>query len=702
MDAWNALWFWPLTEVDQLPDKTEWLATLRDALGTSIKASRNADQLAIGHDLQWDELTALEQMEFTALPYDELIDAHPWLTVARQVAADQAFFHWDLDFATVMAKGGFDLQVGNPPWVRPRTDVDALYSEHDPWFSLAHKPTQAEKKQRRQRLADDEAVLATLARGLSDSVVTAEVLNDVSRYPHLEGQQPDLYRGFMERTWANASAHGITSLVHPESHFTEKKAASLRAGAYRRLCRHWQFVNELVLFDVHHLVKYGIHVYGPRTENPSFISATSLYHPKTVLDSLRHDGTGPLPGFKDDDGNWDLRPHRDRIIEVNMDTLTLWHSILEEPGTPVIASRTVYTVNTEAAAVLEKLADAPRVKELGLQFSRGWDESIDKKKGYFDSSWQHPRRWTGVILQGPHLGVSNPMIKQPNPTMKHNQDWSEVDLEAMPPEFIPATAYAPNREEKEHYDEDYGYWKVSEDESVLVSQQYRVAYREMAAVTGFRTLYPALIPPGATHVHTVNSFTTLSPIYLASTGAMTSSLLADFFVRSTGSGHIFNSNVLGLPTVSRNNDAAARLYLRLNCLTEAYAPLWERITGELWTPDTPLRIARDRWHAQNEIDAIVALSLGVTADELCMIYRTQFPVMRRYDTEDLYDAHGRKVPKEVAKLQAKLDPSGELTVAQRTWTHPQSGASYTFDYPFAPLDREADLRACYAHYADCL
>lgn len=67
--------------------------------------------------------------------------------------------------------------------------------------------------------------------------------------------------------------------------------------------------------------------------------------------------------------------------------------------------------------------------------------------------------------------------------------------------------------------------------------------------------------------------------------------------------------------------------------------------GKPWGVDTPLRKDEKRRAAQVEIDAIVALSLGVTADELCMIYRTQFPVMRRYDQEDRFDVNGRKVPK---------------------------------------------------------
>ena len=82
--------------------------------------------------------------------------------------------------------------------------------------------------------------------------------------------------------------------------------------------------------------------------------------------------------------------------------------------------------------------------------------------------------------------------------------------------------------------------------------------------------------------------------------------------------------------------------------------------GEPWSVDKPLRKDEERRAAQVEIDAIVALSLGVTADELCMIYRTQFPVMRRYDQEDRFDANGRKVPKEIVKADAQLKDGEEL------------------------------------------
>ena len=698
MDAWNALTFWPLTEVEALPDLDEWIATLTDILGVDTQA-RDASQIRLASATDWDELVELERTEIGlsgARKIKTVLANHPWLNVAQSVAADQGFFHWDLDFSVVFARGGFDLQVGNPPWVRPTVDLDALYSESDPWFSLAHKPTQATKKARREQWNEDTATRTTVFRGLGESVATAAVLSDITRYPHLVGQQPDLYRGFTERTWGNTSGEGVTSLIHPESHFTEKKAAPLRRGAYLRLRRHWQFINALMLFDIDDHVVYGVHVYGAANTKPHFAMAGRMYHPVTAEESLHHDGTGDLPGIKDPNYQWDLRPHRDRIQTVDESVLRVWHSILEDESVPFIESRMVYTVNTEAAAVLEKLAAAPRFRELGLQFSAGWHESADKKAGYFDTGWAHPGSWDDVILQGPHLGVSTPMIKQPNPTLKHNQDWSEADLEVMSSSFLPATGYQPDRIEKPDYDLDYGYWG---DE--LETTFYRVAWRKLAATTGYRTLYPAIIPPGAAHIDGVVSAASTRDVKVTTdAGAFASSIVADFMIRATGASNLRSGSFEGLPMTEESGYVTLlrSRFLRLNCLTEAYAPLWEEVVGEPWDVDTPLRKDEERRAAQVEIDAIVALSLGVTADELCMIYRTQFPVMRRYDQEDRFDANGRKVPKDVLKLQAKLREGAELSVADRTWVHPQSGVEYVYEYPFRQLDREADMREAYARF----
>src|SRR5699024_978014 len=84
--------------------------------------------------------------------------------------------------------------------------------------------------------------------------------------------------------------------------------------------------------------------------------------------------------------------------------------------------------------------------------------------------------------------------------------------------------------------------------------------------------------------------------------------------------------------------------------------------------------------------------------ELRRIYRTQFPVMRRYDQETLFDKGGKCLPKEVTRKHLAMTPNSNLTPEDRIWEHPQSGASYLFEYPFRVLDREGEMERLYKKY----
>jgi hypothetical protein len=732
MDAWCALWFWPLTEEDVAPPSVaQWIDALQQLLGVEPKVRpRDAGQLSFADIDTWDDLEVAEHNDLTfaqARQPADVLAAHPWLTVCERIAKQQGFFHWQLDFGPVFARGGFDLQVGNPPWVRPRSDVDALLAEGDPWFQLALKPTQAEVRAKRETTLAMPGIRDSVIDGTAEIAALAAFVGDARQYPHLKGLQPDLYRCFMEQTWRSLSPTGAVSLIHPETHFTDEKAGLLREAAYCRLRRHWQFINELRLFDdVHDQKDYGIHIYG-RDHEPLFLNASSLYHPDTVVRSLKHDGSGPEPGIKDPDGNWDLRPHAARIITVTDDILTVWKDILEAPEVPVRQARMVYTVNRSVAEVLHKLADAPRIGDLGLYFSPGWHEKNDRTKGYFETEWGVPDSWDDAILQGPHLFVATPLYKSPNPTMLHKTDWSTIDFEALTDNDIPATAYKPTGA-RDRYDADYTSWQVTRDngavDTVHARDCYRIAWRAMAANTNERTLIPAIIPPGAAHVNGI--FCVAAPAGTARTLALVAgtvaSLIADFSVRTAPKSGIYQNVFFRLPRVVDPRIAAALILraLRLNCITDAYADLWRECfdpamqsddwagglnhsrrkplgdIGPEWTHDTPLRIAADRRQALVEIDALVALGLGLTADELCTVYRTQFPVLYGYDrTTYLYDAAGRLVPGEV--LKAWRSKGDNLTTEERTATN-ATGNTYTYQPPFGFLDREADMRTAYAEF----
>ena len=714
MDAWCALWFWPLTTQVTPPSLDEWLSALEGLLGKQVKDAKGTDGTLVDAS-SWAELDSMEEIELGlagARKVQSVVDEHEWLTVVQEVAEAQGFFHWELDFATVFARGGFDLQVGNPPWVRPDVSVETLLADGDPWWMLTKKPSLAERQERLPRTLARPGVLNTVLDGAAETEVLAEFISDQTVYPIMEGR-PDLYRAFMCQVWQHQNTRGISSLIHMETHFTDAKTPGLRAAAYRHLRRHWQFINELRLFDIHNLVQYGVHVYGSE-RSPSFRHATTLYHPETVVRSLMHDGSGEEPGFKDPHTDtWDLRPHAARIESIDTTALKTWQSVTESDDWR--STSMVSTVNSAAARTLATLAIQPRIGSLNLQFSTGWNETTDFEKGRFEKVWG-PASWSDAILQGPHLHVSMPLYKQPNESMKSNKDWTSTDLETLPTSAQPVTQYKPAGD-RDTYDHLYTHWDGSP-----ARDHYRIAWRKMAPLTGERTLAAALVPPGSAHIDALFSAASNSEYDTTFVAAVMSTLLSDLLIRSGASINIRERAISRLPLPSVKSPLAKRITLRslrLNCLTEAYADLWadcwdesflddspilerydERPIGPEWTADTPLRRAEDRRNAQAEIDVMVAMMLGVPIEDLCTIYRTQFAVLYDYDHGRgqgayVYDANGRQLPTPVRQAWEKRQrptSNEDMPLSERTHTHPGSGVSYVYDLPFRIRDRESDFR----------
>lgn len=719
MDAWCALWSWPLTTDTEPPDWDQWVGGLEGLLGVPPKAGKfeKYGQTSLAGDLSWSELDIAEDTDRTfsqALPIDKVLDGFPWLRVTKSIAEAQGFFHWDLDFASVFASGGFDLQVGNPPWVRPDWDEAGVLAEFDPWWQLADRPAEAVKERKRVETLSHPGALDELLDERAEQAGTTEQLgSDVDR-PVLVGLRPDLYRCFMERTWRSMGPKGIVGLIHPESHFTELRARGLRRMAYRRMRRHWQFRNEHKLFtEINDTRQYGVHIYGHEHPDIDFVQAAWIYNPDTVNRSLVHDGSGPAPGIKNLEGKWDSAPHRDRIVHVDNSYLSGWAALIDEGGTPYDEARMLYPVNRASAEVLEKIAAAPRVGDIEFETATGWNETTDRKLGFFKSASAVPGRWEEVILQGPHFTVATPLFKQPNPTAKHQQDYTELDLDAIGSNFIPRTNYQVAKEYKDYI---AAYPKWGNQPS---SSYFRIAWRRMADSATVRTLHPAIIPPGPCHVHPVLTARVANDLNTVLAVGIWASLPADFLVKAAGVTELSQNVVRRLPHV-RNHALQSRLLLRilrLNCLVTPYAPLWEELYDKSWQQDswvphigvdnvdripmgavdkvwkstTPLRPAADRRQALVEIDAIVAIMLGITSEELLTIYRTQFPVLQKYERDALYDASGRQLPGTLASGYRK---KGVLKAEDLTVD------GVTFVEPFVGVDRERDMELAHKHFTD--
>lgn len=759
MDAWCAMWFWPLTgSMDNSndgrnshsgpPSLDEWILTLEELLGFDGVRRVHEDQ-AMFHETidsfsQLAEMDDLERDFYGMSPVWKLVSNHQWLGTVRGIAAEQGFFHWELDFAQIFQRGGFDLQVGNPPWVRPLWKDDFTLAEHDPYFILQEKiPSRVFKARRIAALEGGRSKV----RYLEDVTVWAGIVEHLGspvENPVLAGIQTNLYTNFMDRVWRNAGRFGVSGLVHPESHLNDPKAGRLRAHVYARLRRHFQFVNELMLFsEIDDTVSYGVHIYGGVRSQARFMQIASISDPATADQSIEHDGSGEVPGIQYAWGGWDHRPHKSRLTIIDESILDDWARLFDIPGTPALEARLLRPVTREQVEILSVLArHESRLGEVGYRSSSMWNEKGAKESNIIEWRTEYPAGWVETILQGPHISISNPFSKEPNEDCTGRSDYSTWDLTAIPEEVIPRTNYQ-RACGWEEYEVGIPKWSGQD-----ATGFWRVAWRDMYRSGSERCLHAAIIPPGVAHVNTLNSLmvcTCEDECKQLSEGAASpdlrrtvlvcglwSSLPFDYLVKVSGASHVHSKMIDRFPAPFGHKSWPLLLLrtLRLNCLTRSFAPLWEGlyqesfaddswtqgfgslsglgVAGFDWSLATPLRTDLERRAALVEIDALVALILGLTADHLALMFRAQFPVLRKYEYEMYFDANGRKIAKE-HHAQGVQQQKEDYKLLQSYLEGEDCGDLLDRYMPFPPdenhdkpwfykPDREAEMRAAYAEF----
>ncbi|MGH4029372.1 hypothetical protein ACQB60_10605 [Actinomycetota bacterium Odt1-20B] len=770
-----------------LRDLDDWIDFLEAMLGTT--SLDKADLLS-----EFDNLDALQDFEkklprLMGMDLGNPEDRFPWMRVVRDIADEQGFLHWELDFALAFAEGGgFDLQVGNPPWVRPQWKENPVLAESDPWFMLTQKPQAAEKARRRTAELARPQVMAYALHEVTSTATLADYLAAEQVYPLIAGSQPDLYRAFMCQVWAHASASGAAGLVHPDSHFTGDKEGALRAAAYRRLRVHGDFFNPGHRFfpkPVGESTHFGIHVYASAGEI-DFQHLSWLVSADALRLSAQHEGSGDTPGIRRQGGPYDERPHRDRIIHVNVDTLRVWRRLLAEEQTPVEQTRLLFPVSMGEASAIAALADYPvRLGAFAPQITRGYDESGAKKDNLIDynrvdpetGEEYRPTQWEQVILKGPQLGVATPAFKRHD---ANSNDPYGVELTDLPDTFVPDTAYVTADGRSEAYLSAQDRWldyaelerlRASDDEIRAVRSElakqleclpaeieyetvnrvfvaratkpytefYRMAWREMIAPDTERSLYPALIPTGAAHIHAVRSAANLSNRSTALLAGLWSGLPVDYLLRTAGVGHLDVAQAKRLPAAHDDHPLAPALLLRtlrLNCLTSAYADLWQELydttwpayepwalnwpsmnTGlhdvaPTWQRNTPLRSEYARRAALVEIDALVAVWLGMDADALIAAYRGRFPVLQKYEAASWFDAEGWKLAsnaRTIGQRQTKetwgqfeaymADPAFKAHQEDpENNPAPVTPVPDGYTAPFYKADRETEMREAHAYF----
>lgn len=499
-----------------------------------------------------------------------LEEQYPWAAVAKDVAGQQGFFHWELEFAQVFARGGFDLQVGNPPWVRPRWQENPVLAELEPWFMLSEKPSAAEWRLRKEALLDTRMdSRGFILNELATHAGAVAVLVSPATYPLLVGTQGDLYRAFMNQVWRHITPHGSAGLIHPDTHFGGVREGVLRAAVYQRLRVHAHFVNSAnwAFEDLNRSAEFGMHIYGTPQE-PNFLHLSELRGADVLPDSLIHSGQGVAPGIKQN-GSWDIRPHRERVVHVDEALLASWQALTGSAGgaaqTPLL-----YSVLVGEQGAIEALASYRNsLADYSPMITRGYEEADAKKRGLIRWGNQAVPKLADVILQGPHFASALPFSKEPRIPCRSNRDWDLLVPTELPESCAPVTNYVRATDEA-RYLEEQDPWLGRPSTSY-----FRLTWRRMIPFDSSRCLHAALFPPGPAHVDAVISMALANNRLTTLNAGFWATLPLDYLLRITGRSDLRVAEAHKMPAPQPNHPLAPALLLRtlrLNALTTHYAP----------------------------------------------------------------------------------------------------------------------------------
>lgn len=738
MDYWCALWFWPIDKASLLPTRSEFIFDMSLILEGGIVSVNK--ELASGQISLFP--TPIEEMAQNIISrYDDLgkVDLRqlcknePRLQLAKEIAEKNKFFHWELEFADLFeVRGGFDLIVGNPPWIKMEWNEQAVLSDKHPEFAIKDF-TATQVTRTRETVLNNYDTKKLYCSEYEYTYGVQSYISALTNFSYLKGAT-NLYKCFLPQAWSFGCKTGISAFIHPDGVYDDPKGEALREVLYSKLRKHFQFTNELKLFsEVHHCTIFSLNVYS-NTTSQTFDTIANLFDVSAIEECYNNSNIGNVSGIKDECGNWNIKGHSDRVIKIGKKELLLFAQLFDGNANwkcaklPAIHAKQLISVLSCMVVYEKTYAD---LKD-AMYSTQMWNETGAQNDGTIERNVHFPEANIYTIYSGPHIGVANPLYKTSRRICKLNSDYDIIDISQIGPSYLQRCNYTPLCSV-----ETYNSRTPVVPWGDIYTNNYRFLTRSMLSISGERTLIGAIVPPKTGHIHGILGFALQRKFDLVLLASCCCSIVFDFYIKVIGKSNINESMLRKLPyleKVPQRNDIMIR-FLRLNCLTEHYKELWQNSNCEFssviswaktdkrlkrthsndcmteWSVENILTSDYERRQSLIEIDVLTAMALGMTLDQLKTIYRIQFPVLQSYEADTWYDQNGRIVFTNNRSLTnvgfdrktwdtIKDADSGTFTRTIIDDTMPGGPIERTIEYvaPFDRCDREQDYETAWAFF----
>lgn len=656
MDYWCSLWFWDARKIEDLPTRTQWYNEIENILGVDLSG--------IQENTTVKEIT--DNIKKKSGDASILFGNRNRLEAVELLREQHKYFHHELEFFEVFKeKGGFDVIVGNPPWLKLVFEEQVIIGEFDPKIILdGSKASEIDGT----KYLSNSRIKEILSNENIEIDSLGEFLGAFQNYSSLNGQQADLFKSILLNSLFLLNNYGSAGLIHPQTVFEDSKGDALRKLLYQRLDYLFQFRNELTLFPIGHSRQFSLCIYnGKNNDSANFKAIFNVFHPSTINACFNGNAASlEIPGIKyynpkEAKYTWDLSGHPKRIISFNNETLETL-SLIEGGSKTKFKTPKFLALHTQndLNALNSLFNTKKRVNQLkDYDITEGWHETNDVKKGFIldlSNSTIETDSLDYYVFVSPQLHICNPFYRTPKAKCRNQHEYENYNL-SINKFKLPRTKF-----------------KLSEKGKNVISNtwvsHYKLAYNKMLDSGVERTIQPSLLPIKSLHTGSIISIGTKDLDSLIKLAALCSSIIFDFYIKCSKKANVSSGLIESFPIFTISDgfilDSLKCHILRLSCLNESYSLLWEANYSEcfkklswskedhrlrnnyLYLEKTYSKAAiysteYERRQALIELDVIVALILNLDFQTLISIYKTYFPITQQYEVDTWYDQEGKIV-----------------------------------------------------------